>query len=60
MVNAYTGGVLGPVGVALAFAFVVIAMIYAVGTCPVPISTRRSPWRSGPHGVSRPPWSCLI
>jgi MIP family channel proteins len=31
MVNAYTGGALGPVGVALAFAFVVIAMIYAVG-----------------------------
>jgi hypothetical protein len=36
MVNAYTGGALGPVGVALAFAFVVIAMIYAVGTSPVP------------------------
>ena len=31
MVNAYTGGALGQVGVALAFAFVVIAMIHAVG-----------------------------
>ena len=31
MVNAYTGGVVGHVGVALAFAFVVVAMIYALG-----------------------------
>jgi hypothetical protein len=31
MVNAYSGGSLGHVGVALAFAFVVIAMIYALG-----------------------------
>jgi aquaporin NIP len=31
IVNAHTGGALGPTGVALAFAFVVIAMIYAVG-----------------------------
>lgn len=31
MVNAHTGGSLGPIGVALAFAFVVIAMVYAVG-----------------------------
>jgi MIP family channel proteins len=31
MVDAFTGGALGHVGVALAFAFVVIAMIYALG-----------------------------
>jgi MIP family channel proteins len=31
MVNAYSGGVVTHVGVALAFAFVVIAMIYTVG-----------------------------
>lgn len=31
MVNAYTGGVVSHVGVALAFAFVVLAMIYALG-----------------------------
>jgi aquaporin Z len=31
MVNAYSGGSLGQVGVALAFAFVVVAMIYALG-----------------------------
>lgn len=31
MVNAYTGDLLGQVGVALAFAFVVVAMIYALG-----------------------------
>lgn len=31
MVNAYSGGQLGPVGIALAFAFVVTAMIHAVG-----------------------------
>ena len=31
MVNAYSGGSLGQVGVALAFAFVVTAMIYALG-----------------------------
>jgi MIP family channel proteins len=31
MVNAYTGGAVGHVGVSLAFAFVVIAMIYAIG-----------------------------
>ena len=31
MVNAYTGGVVTHVGVALAFAFVVLAMIYALG-----------------------------
>lgn len=31
MVNAYSGGALGPVGIALAFAFVVVAMIYALG-----------------------------
>jgi MIP family channel proteins len=31
MVNAFTGGAVGHVGVALAFAFVVIAMIYALG-----------------------------
>ena len=31
MVNTYTGGVVGHVGVALAFGFVVIAMIYALG-----------------------------
>lgn len=31
MVDAYTGGAVGHVGVALAFAFVVIAMIYALG-----------------------------
>jgi len=31
MVNAYSGGALGQVGVALAFAFVVVAMIYALG-----------------------------
>jgi MIP family channel proteins len=31
MVNAYSGGVVGHVGVGLAFAFVVIAMIYALG-----------------------------
>jgi len=30
-VNAYTGGQLGVVGIALAFAFVVIAMIHAIG-----------------------------
>jgi aquaporin Z len=30
-VNAYTGGLLGVVGIGLAFAFVVAAMIYAVG-----------------------------
>lgn len=31
MVNAYTGGAVGATGVALAFAFVVIAMVYALG-----------------------------
>jgi MIP family channel proteins len=31
MVDAFTGGAVGQVGVALAFAFVVIAMIYALG-----------------------------
>ena len=31
MVDAYSGGAIGHVGVALAFAFVVIAMIYALG-----------------------------
>jgi MIP family channel proteins len=31
MVNAHTGGQLGPPGIALAFAFVVMAMIYALG-----------------------------
>jgi MIP family channel proteins len=31
MVNVYSGGSLGQVGVALAFAFVVVAMIYALG-----------------------------
>jgi MIP family channel proteins len=31
MVNAYSGGALSHVGVALAFAFVVLAMIYALG-----------------------------
>lgn len=31
MVNAYSGGVISHVGIALAFAFVVIAMIYALG-----------------------------
>ncbi|HZA98911.1 MAG TPA: aquaporin, partial [Gemmatimonadales bacterium] len=31
MVNAHGNGVLGQVGIALAFAFVVIAMIYALG-----------------------------
>ena len=31
MVDAYTGGGVGPAGIALAFAFVVIAMIYALG-----------------------------
>ena len=30
-VDAFTGGGVGPVGIALAFAFVVIAMIYALG-----------------------------
>lgn len=31
MVNAYSGGAMGQVGIALAFAFVVIAMISALG-----------------------------
>jgi len=31
MVDAFAGGTIGPVGVSLAFAFVVIAMIYALG-----------------------------
>jgi MIP family channel proteins len=31
MVNSYTGGLLGTVGIALAFALVVIAMIFALG-----------------------------
>lgn len=31
MVNAYSGGAVSQVGVALAFAFVVLAMVYAVG-----------------------------
>jgi aquaporin Z len=31
MVNAYTRGALGPTGVALAFAFVVLAMVFALG-----------------------------
>lgn len=31
MVDAFTSGAIGPVGVALAFAFVVIAMVYALG-----------------------------
>ena len=31
MVDAYSGGAIGPAGVALAFGFVVIAMIYALG-----------------------------
>ena len=31
MVNAHSGGSLGQVGIALAFAFVVVAMIYALG-----------------------------
>lgn len=31
MVNAYSGGALGPAGVALAFGFVVLAMVVALG-----------------------------
>lgn len=31
MVDAFTGGALGPTGIALAFAFVILAMIYALG-----------------------------
>ena len=31
MVNAYTNGTIGHAGIALAFAFVVVAMIYAIG-----------------------------
>ncbi len=31
MVNAYSGGALGQVGIALAFGFVIVAMIYGVG-----------------------------
>ena len=31
MVDAYSGGAVSHVGVALAFAFVVLAMIYALG-----------------------------
>jgi glycerol uptake facilitator-like aquaporin len=31
MVNAYSGGAVSQVGVALAFAFVVLAMVYAIG-----------------------------
>jgi len=31
MVDAYTRGALGPTGIALAFAFVVLAMVYALG-----------------------------
>lgn len=31
MVDAYTGGVIGHAGIALAFAFVVLAMIYTIG-----------------------------
>lgn len=31
MVNAYTGGSVGQVGISLAFAFVVVAMVYAIG-----------------------------
>jgi MIP family channel proteins len=31
MVDAYTGGVIGHAGIALAFGFVVLAMIYAIG-----------------------------
>lgn len=31
MVDAYSGGAISQVGVALAFAFVVLAMIYALG-----------------------------
>jgi major intrinsic protein len=31
MVNAYANGALGAAGIALAFAFVVIAMVYALG-----------------------------
>ncbi|HEU5219983.1 MAG TPA: MIP family channel protein [Gemmatimonadales bacterium] len=31
MVNAYAHGALGPTGIALAFAFVVLAMVYALG-----------------------------
>jgi MIP family channel proteins len=31
MVNAHTGGVIGHAGIALAFAFVVLAMIYTIG-----------------------------
>lgn len=31
MVDAYTGGAIGHVGISLAFAFVVLAMIYAIG-----------------------------
>lgn len=31
MVDAYTHGALGPAGIALAFAFVVLAMVYALG-----------------------------
>ncbi|MEO7477108.1 MAG: aquaporin, partial [Gemmatimonadales bacterium] len=31
IVDAYSGGTLGHVGIALAFAFVVVAMVYALG-----------------------------
>jgi MIP family channel proteins len=31
MVNAFAGGSLGPVGIALSFAFVVLALVYALG-----------------------------
>lgn len=33
MVDAYTEGTIGHAGVALAFAFVVVAMIYALEGC---------------------------
>jgi aquaporin Z len=54
MVDAWSGGSLGTTGVALAFAFVVIAMIYALGHSGAHINPpSRSP--SGRCGGSRRP-----
>ena len=41
MVDAYSGGQLGTVGIGLAFAFVVTAMIYALVISPAHTSIRR-------------------
>jgi hypothetical protein len=61
MVNAFSDGAVGHVGVSLAFGFVVSAMIYALGHLSGPTSIPRSPSPSGRFAGflparSRPIW----